>query len=456
MGTSPRGSQKTIYLCPFLFLGLLVLSCAPTIKYYPQLNQYLIHQDYDSASRLVKENKGVFGTRNAVLYYLDEGLVAHFASRYEQSNQSLSKAESIIDELYTKSISKEAASFLISDNTIPYRGEDFESALVNLFMALNYVGLGRWEDALVEARKVDNKLNVFNAQYAEDKRNVYKEDAFIRFLMGVLYEAEGEINDAFISYRKAEEIYRTDYAPNYGVTAPGFLIENLSTAGQTMEFDEEVGDIQRKYPGVAHKSLDEKEDMAEVYFIHYNGLGPEKVERSFPVPMPDQYVAKIAYPKFERRSYRISGSEISLRGVSSGSSHRFGTELMEDIASMAVMNLDNRIGRVKAKAIARATTKYLAAKGAEMVAEHEGGDLLGLIVKAAAQAASWATEQADVRHWRLLPAGIRVGRVIVPSGEYEAIIKFVDVNGSVVRSRQIAPFAVKKGEKKFFMFRTLN
>ena len=91
-------------------------------------------------------------------------------------------------------------------------------------MALNYTAAGHHEDALVEARKVDSKLNVINSRYADDKKNVYKEDAFIRFLMGVLYEAEGEVNDAFISYRKAEEIYRNDYAANYGVSAPSLLI----------------------------------------------------------------------------------------------------------------------------------------------------------------------------------------------------------------------------------------
>lgn len=449
-------TKKWIILWPFFLMGLFILSCAPNIKYYSQVNRYLLNQDYDSAWHLVKESKNSVNRRNAVLYYLDEGIVAHFASRYEESNQSLSRAESVMDKLYTKSFSKEAAAFLISDNTVPFRGEDFESALVNLFMALNYVGLGRWEDALVEARKVDSKLNVFNAQYEKTKRNVYREDAFIRFLMGVLYEAEGEINDAFISYRKAEEIYKDDYSPNYGVSPPNFLIENLLTSAQAMGFHKERSDIRQKYPDVALVSPATKKEMAETYFIHYNGLGPEKVEEHFYVPMPDRYIARIAYPRFEKKSYRIARGEIYLRNLASGCSYSFPTALMEDITSIAVMNLKNRINRVKAKAIARATTKYLVAKEAEQAAKREGGELLGLIVQATAQAASWATEQADVRHWRLLPAEIRVGRVIIPPGEYEGEIEFVDAGGAVVSSRRIPRFTVTKKQKKFFMFRTLN
>ena len=32
-------------------------------------------------------------------------------------------------------------------------------------MALNYVYLGKWDDALVEARKIDHKLNLYNDKY---------------------------------------------------------------------------------------------------------------------------------------------------------------------------------------------------------------------------------------------------------------------------------------------------
>lgn len=454
MAISPKGSVKNIIIA--LLSGFLLFSCAPSLKYYAKVDKCLLNQEFDSAWHLARENTKTFDKLNAVIYYLNEGILAHFARRYSESNQSLAKAESIMDELYTKSISKHIASFIINDNTIPYRGEDFESALVNLFMAMNYVGLGSLEDALVEARKIDNKLNMFNAQYEDDKKNVYREDAFIRFLMGVLYEAEGEINDAYISCWKAENIYKNDYIRNYGVSPPVFLIENLLTLSRELDFHEEFRKIQNEYNDVLFINPIEKKSLAEIFFIHYNGLGPVKVEAFFPVPMPDNYVAKIAYPEFNKRRYRISKSRIYLENLSTSRSYIFETELMEDIASIAVMNLKNRINRIKAKAIARATAKYLAARQAYKAAKRQGGELLGLLVQAASQAASWASEQADVRHWRLLPAEIRVGRILIPPGEYKGRIDFVDSNRAVVISKQVQNFTVKKREKKFFMFRTVN
>jgi hypothetical protein len=450
------GRERALRLFLFLTGILLFSSCAPTLEQYSRINQYLLAGDYDSAYTAVEQSKERYAERNAVLYYLDEGTVLHFAGRYKESNQSFFRAESIMDGLYTKSISKEAASFVISDNTVPYRGEDFEMAMVNLFLAMNYAGLGSWEDAVVEARKVDAKLNLINSKYEEGKKNVYKEDGFIRFLMGIFYEGEGEINDAFISYRKSEEIYREDYVANYGVSPPPILIENLLTSADGMDFYEETAQIKKQYPNVTFMPAETKRTMAEVFIVHYNGLVPEKMEEYFLVTMPNGYVMKIAYPKFVKRGYGISHGEVTLRNLKTGRSYTASTLLMEDIAAIAVLNLENRINRVKAKAIARATMKYLASVAASKAVQERHGELAGMLTQMTANIASVATEQADVRHWRLLPAEIRIGRIIVPSGDYSGSIRFVSAGGAAIHAKQIPSFSLREKEKRFFTYRTLR
>ena len=452
----PRWTFPAAVICLHgLMLGWL-WGCGPKMDHYQQLDQYVYEQQYDAALQLMEKSRKGYKERNAALYHMEEGLLAHFAGRYNESIESLLKAETILEELYTRSISKQAASFVFNDNTIPYRGEDFEDAMVNLYLALNYAALGNIEDALVEARQVDNELNLINNRYADDQKNVYREDAFIRFLMGVLYESGREMNDAFISYRKSEEIYRNDYDAYYGVAAPRFLIENLLTSASALGFEKELAQIRDRYPEIQFPWPGDKRNLAEIFIIHYNGIGPSKVERQWLVPMDDGYLATIAYPAFEQRPYRVSRGMVHLRHVDSNQQMNAPTELMEDIGLIAVRNLENRINRIKTKAIARATTKYLATRAASKVANDEAGELAGVLVQIAGNIAAAATERADVRHWRMLPDEIRVARMLVPPGLYEGHIDFVDAADEVVFSKTLAAFAVDSGETKFLFQRTMQ
>jgi len=69
---------------------------------------------------------------------MEAGLLYHLAGRYAESNRFLENAEWISDELYTRSISKEAATLVTSDNILPYRGEYYEYLFTNYYKLLNY------------------------------------------------------------------------------------------------------------------------------------------------------------------------------------------------------------------------------------------------------------------------------------------------------------------------------
>lgn len=202
--------------------------------------------------------------------------------------------------------------------------------------------------------------------------------------------------------------------------------------------------------------LAQKKDMAEVYCIHYNGMGPEKVEKQWIIPMPDGYLAKIAYPEFQRKNYQIHHGDMFLRNVATGQAYQFDTVMMEDISSIAITNLKNRLARIKVKAIARATTKYLATKSASKAAQDQGGAMLGLLVQVAGNIAAAATENADLRHWKMLPAEIRVGRAIIPPGEYEAGIRYLNASQIEISKQQLQNITVRAGEKKFLSKHTVQ
>ena len=292
--------------------------------------------------------------------------------------------------------------------------------MVNLFLALSYANLYKIEDALVEARKVDSKLTAINMQYAEDKKNVYQEDPFARLLMGILYEMGGtraDLNDAYISYRIALEGYKRDYN-RFGVFVPGFLIENILSLAEFMGKDD-LEDLRYRFPYQEVIPLAERLKNAEVYVLHLNGRTPVKEEGVILFPVPGGQAVKIAFPEYQEIPVQITGSSIHALSDSGFEQFVADSSLAEPIGKIAVENLHNRKGRIYAKTAARVTAKYLAVRAAARQAsksDKKHGGWAGLLTQVVGNALIFATEQADLRSWRTLPAEIRISKLTLPPG----------------------------------------
>jgi len=276
---------------------------------------------------------------------------------------------------------------LTNDTTLPYEGEDFEKVMINVFSALNYAYLGELDDALVEARKVDHKLNLFNDKY--EKKNVYKRDALAQYLSGILYEDKGEINDAFISYRKAFEAYG-DYRKNYATPLPPPLPADLMRTASAVGFTEEYEDYHKQFPNTRWTTENVLQGQGELIFVSYVGRSPIKEDYFIDAPIPNgkngTYILRVALPKFVPRPDRVGATEVHLVPADGGTGSATGAAgeisqqafLAEDITAIAKKNLEDRIARITAKAIARAVAKYQTTREAEKA----GGPIAGLLAKA--------------------------------------------------------------------------
>jgi len=428
---------------------VLAAGCTPHRELYPRLDGLARAGKYAEAAQLVEKNRETYGERNEVLYNLDRGVFLHYAGEYRKSNQAFEAAERRLDELFTRSVSGEVGAFLSNDNTLPYRGEDYEAVVVNIYRALNYVMLGQKDEALVEARKVDLKLDLINRAYAPGEKNVYKEDAFARYLMGVLYEQGGtrdDLNDAYISNRLAASIYEKDFARHYSVDVPDTLKVNLLTTARFMG-REELERARQKFPNVPLLEPELKREQGELYFVHYAGRAPDKVEDAIMAHMPDGYLLRIAFPRYRRRSYLVTGSRVVVNG-----SVAARLEEAEPIGDIAIQSLANRKGRIQAKAIARATTKYLATRAASQAARRDS-ELAGALTFLAGNVASAVSEQADLRAWETLPDRILMGRVLLAPGTYRIQVQFTGAGG-VVSTRDLGQVQVEAGRTRFFILHT--
>ena len=213
----------------FLLLVILfALSCASTKSSKNQfigINEKLISRDYQGALKQIEAAKDKFyKEKEKALYYVDAGMLHHYNGDFEQSNTLLSKAETAFDELYTKSLGRGAASMLLNDNVLEYSGEDYEDVYLNVFKALNYVELNKFDDAFVEIRKINGKLSLLEQKHkkmakqynsSKDKKknfetgkNKFHNSALGRYLSMLLYRAEGKMDDARIDKEKIDEAWQ--------------------------------------------------------------------------------------------------------------------------------------------------------------------------------------------------------------------------------------------------------
>ena len=459
-------------VCVFAYplaTALLILTltgCGSSGTRYLLVDNSLLANDYRQADAIIQKAEDEYGTKSRVLYGMDRGMTLQLAGEYEQSNMVLEQAEDEVDRLYTRSIRTESLAFMTNDNSLPYEGEPYEQVMINVLKALNYASLNRWQDALVEARRIDHRLNVLSDR-TKDKA-AYRDDGFARYLSGILYESAGDVNNAFIAYRKAYETF--DAARGWSRTgAPIQLRADLLRTADALHLSQEFAEYHELFPETPWKSIEEQQQLAQVLVISYNGRAPHKEDQFLDLPISGDALAlvlvnrgfssgnreqhraadsvlyglngrvvRVALPKIVPQKTQVPVDTVSLT-PEQGAPVIVRTELAQNVTALADKALSERLAGIAVKAVARAAFKYSLAEGASRGSQQAvGGDLgplVGLAVGLLTKGFAVASEESDKRSWRTLPDEIHLARSWVSPGEYRV---GTSANGTGASTRMLA------------------
>ena len=449
-------------------LGLLFLAgCSSLSTRYARVDHSLLAGNPQQADQIIEQAEDEYGSVGRVLYRMDRGMTLHLAGRYRDSSTLLEQAEFEAEELYTRRVRTETKAFLVNDTLLPYEGEPYEQVMLNVLKALNYAVMGQWDDALVEARRIDQRLNLL-ADQAGDK-DAYRDDAFARYLTGILYESTGDLNNAFIAYRKAYDRYQSAL-PWARVPPPPMLRTDLLRTSEALGLTQEHEEYKQAFPGQSWEPAEKLRQFAQIVVIGYNGRAPHKEDQFIDLPISldalrlvlitkgalgrsnqdtrgaetllyglSGHVVRVALPKLVPHKTAIAYEEVTASGA--GGDYFARTELTQDIGALAAKNLNDRYAQIVRKAVARGAVKYALAegmgRGARMAASGQGnqsvGPLIGLLVGALAHALAIGTEESDKRSWRTLPDEIQIARLWVPPGSYQVRIRPVNRSGTAAR-----------------------
>jgi len=424
------------------------------------LRYYLMQAAYDSALQVLDARSRTH-PRDELVRRLQLGVVLHEAGRYDASNAAFEWAEREADERYTRSASRAVGSALVNDKVLRYVPARPELAMIPYYRMLNYLALGRVDEAAVEARKASGML-----ARGEGKPEECSGGAFLQYLTGLVYRTAGERNDALVSFRQSERAFDA-CAAKEEVAAPSLLGADLLRTAAEVGVGEVADSAAARYhlprqarPGdtgdlvvvlehgwVAHRAPRElhvplfPEDVDGVRGDDHNGIADAAAQVSarllnnlaeqsaWGAAMDDRpvaqwadaldgaYIFKLSWPV-----YRLEASRPAQVRVLVDDSVAASTTV-EDLSSRVADAFEAQRPLVLTRAVGRGVTKYVLTREVERKAKKQGGEVAAFFASRLANLAGNVLEQADTRSWSLLPDRISLARVALPAGEHRVRIE---------------------------------
>ncbi len=379
----------------------------------------------DLAIEEFRENFTDSTGRNRLLYLMELGNLMRLSGDFASARILLLQADRLSDQQRGIELGQEVEAFLSSDLALDFRGADYEKVFINYCLAVSYASENNMEDALVECRRVNDKLRVLNQNYEENK-NRYSDDAFIRYFMGILYEKAGDLNNALIAYRNSASVYDSSYAADYGIPAPQRVKSDILRLSSTIGMQSVYQNYSASWPEVTWENDGPDQDHGEIVVILELGLIPARIEKSYTFILNDR-VYRVSLPAIapkRRESWTVT--------ISSGETRAYGF-LAEDLTGIARKNLEDHAGRDIARAVVRLAVKAGVTEAGEQLVEEltEENSGISRVTGLVLSIFGAVTERADLRAWLTLPSQIFVARLRLPGGEHPVR---VEVNGRVIFS----------------------
>lgn len=420
-------------------LMLLLFSCA---TYNTRIGSYysnVMNGNYEKAESDLDKIKLIKANRNRLLFYFEKGKITHLQKKYDSSNYYFNLADNFIEDT-RNSAGDIALGTLLNPMMQTYKGEDFEKFMIHYYKALNYLYLGEPDEAMVEARRIS--LRSYAQQDKTNSDRKYADDAFSLTIQGIIYEQSRDINNAFIAYRNAVDLYLKNNSQYYGTPLPPQLVQDLFRTADLMGFQDELGRYEQLLKTTYKREV--PSEAGELVLFWENGLAPIKVQQdfffaltkdglgnfafvdpagSFNIPfdfastnakaedlkLTDLRSLRIAFPRYQEQPAYYRNATVALNNVN------YHFEPAENINAIAFATLKERFLREMSTALSRAAVKKLAEIAARPKNDDKNKDTKEAIAFAI-QVFNFASEKADTRNWQSLPHTISYMRVPLNRG----------------------------------------
>lgn len=325
------------------------------------------------------------GDKDEILYLMERGMVRQNLGQYEASALDWRQAGELDAQQETYSISKGAASLVVNDRTLAFRGMPFERTLLYAFLAKDYLAGSNWDYAAICARNIIKRLEALDG---------FPDIAYGRYVAGFCLELINDEGNAAIQYRAAAKLLKHI-----------LLIDALS--GDILPQTNAV----HSAPPIARVAL--RTEPAElVCFISLGRMPVGEISGDSYSQSPP-YAELYCNEEYLGRSYPFANTAALM-----GASQR----------RLAAIQLAKDATRIATKVAIAETVK-------------QQNDILGALT----YLALFAMEAPDTRCWETLPLWLEVARVPCPADLKNYTVVFKSAGGAPLGRKVITAPLTRRG-----------
>ncbi|MDC0612404.1 hypothetical protein OAP63_16870 [Vibrio sp.] len=352
----------SILLLSLFLFGCSTFSAGNFFSHYSAQNEEMHHElssgDYNAAlSSLDADGAG------DILSNFEKGRLNLLAGNSSQSLFFFDKSDAALKKQQEKALislsegAESVGALAVNDNLTTYEPTDYETGFLHLYMALDYIEQNKLSDAMVEFRRA-NAVQEKAKKIREDTLDQEKEtlsgqgitpniasvlanypgsssalssvqNGYLFFLSGLMYEANKDINDAYVDYRRALAV-----EPNNQV-----ILDSVYRCAHKLGMKDDLALLNKRYKDRGRQQLGH--DQSRIIVIRENGVVEAMRSWKQSLPIFDSrgraVIYSLALPYYPSNSTEVSSIPLTINQQS------IHFDDLVDVNQMAAYALKERI-----------------------------------------------------------------------------------------------------------------
>lgn len=379
------------------------------------------------------------------LNLLEQGRLHYLKADYSLSQTLFEQAYTLIEQQNNKAklqISRgleNVGAVMSNDSAIGYIVPAYEQSMLHSFQSVNFAFQDKLESAMVEIRRANlvqeaalknNEAELLNAQNDLTQQGLSLPDlyssypsmddtignikngfqnAYTFYLSAVFYEATGELDNAYIDYKRAIDIFPGNTFLQQDILR---LAKQLNRKDELARFSQQFGKEERL------NSLNEKQsniqNFGQVIVFFEQGTVANKQEIDLNLPIYTRH-GDLRFFSFALPVYRSENKTQSPLLISSGE-NSWHSENIVNLQSLASKTLKEQLPAM----VTRQALRLIAKEEFRRKMQKEGGDIGNIL----SSLYNIASEKADTRSWLTLPDNIQIARFNLPVGAQKLSFRY--------------------------------